>query len=156
MTKKALLTLITFIIVLGTIGFALNTLFGLNTVSYITVYNNNGIIMQKYDLWSYIENIRYQFDDISKLAIEVPNLQWNAGNNVYQQMVNGLIQIGKCIIMGLNIMIYPLRIAFYIIGVVLALIGLNMQEYGNNPLNWLITLVKAFIDFYIPQPPQLY
>ena len=146
--KKLIIPIIT----LGVVGFSLNLVFGANTIAYLTPINVNGVIMYKYDIYSYINNIKYQFDDISKLVIDFPNLNWTPQSNPIDTVILIIANIARIMLTGVNILIYPLRVAFYIIGVILAIIGLQMNIYEStqNPLFWLIYLIKTIIQFQIP------
>lgn len=143
--KKVLTTLSIVIIGIGVIGFALNTVFGMQTISYMTLENVNGVWMYKYDIWNYIENLRNNFEQIAELSITIPDLTWSNTDNLTVDMVKNLQVIANIILFGLNILLYPLRIAFYIIKTVLAIIGLPMADAdtSGNPLNWLIQLCKT-------------
>ena len=144
--KKPILALITITIVIAVIGTAINLVFGVNTVSYIKTVTANGITFKTYDFKSYLDTLSYQFNDLSKLQLELPPKQ------DYSEILGVLKEILNVIIFAINIMMYPLRVAMYIIGIILAILGINLQTYDNNPLAWLITLINTLTQLQIPYP----
>ena len=144
--KRAIISLVSLSILIGVIGSALNFVFGVNTVSYISTVEIHGVTMQKYDFIKYLETLSYQFTDVSKLQLYIPTFDWTSG------ILEVIVSIGKVLVLGLNILIYPFRIAGYIIGLLLAIVGINTQSYANNPLRWVIQLVNTLTTLQIPMP----
>lgn len=143
--KKAFVVITTVTLMIGVIGTALSLLFGANTVSYIQTINVNGVTFKTYDFKSYVEQLNYQFNDLSRLELYLPPL--SSEDDILTWLKNLLLVV----IFATNIFLYPLRIGSYIVGIVLALIGINMQA-TDNPLHWLVVLFQTITELQIPYP----
>jgi len=152
--KRILYTLTIGSITLGVIALALNTVFGYGTVTYLTRIRIYDTWMWKYDFWNYVENIRNSFTNVSELSLSMPDREWETlqATNFGSALGNNLAMILDYIIIGLNVLFYPLRIIFYAIQILLSLIGLPTVTgtYGSNPMKWLIDLCKFFVTLQIP------
>ena len=144
--KKAIISILSISILIGVIGSGLNLVFGANTVSYISTVEIHGVAMQKYDFINYLKTLSYQFTDVSKLQLTLPTFNWGGS------VLEAIASVGKILVLGINILIYPIRVASYIIGMLLAIVGINTQTYENNPLKWVIVLVNTLTELQIPMP----
>lgn len=143
--KKAFVVVTVVTLMIGVIGTALSILFGANTVSYIQTINVNGVTFRTYDFKSYVEQLNYQFNDLSRLELYLPPL--SSQDDILTWLKNLLLVV----IFATNIFLYPFRIASYIVGIILALIGINMQA-TDNPLHWLVVLFQTITELQIPYP----
>ena len=155
--KKAFATIFVFIIFVGVTGFALNTVFGMNTVTYLDIEQVNGIWIYKYDLWRYIENVRANFTQFANLQIRLPSMNWQNTGNWMQDFALNFVVFSNVFIAFANIIIYPMRVAFYIIQILLALVGLPIGDIATSsesPLAWLGQFTQAIISLQIPYALQ--
>lgn len=140
------------VILIGTIGVALNILFGQNTITYLEIYKPTGsnLTFFKYNFWNYIDNIRTSIQDTTRLSLQNNPRTWsNAGT--WDGLVNNLAYILNVIVLGLNVLMYPFRIAGYIIKTILAFSGINViNPEQTNGLKWLVELVNFLQVLAIP------
>ena len=129
-----------FFIIIGIIALALNLSLGWNTVTYIQATRYNGLIYYKIDAWAYVNNVKNSFTTWPKIFVETPTRQWdNSGIDIGNNMAVML----DWFFFVCNIIIFPLRLAGYIIQCILAIIGLQVVETpDSNPLKWLVDFTK--------------
>lgn len=147
--KKLFYRIIPLVIGLGVIGLALNTMFGANTVTYLSTFESHGIIYYKYDIWNYLQNIKNTFTNVSILQLNLITRTWETdGSDMFAMLVNNLAYIADLFIFGINIFMYPIRIIFYIMRITLSIIGLPTipGTYNGNPMTWLIDLTNKLAN----------
>lgn len=153
---KPIIKLLILGILIGCIGIGLNTVFGTNTVSFISQHNINGVSFYKYDFWGYIENIRGTIQNTAQLELHFPARTWQANisnlTEFWDALINNLAVMLDWFIFANNILLYPLRIIFYIIQILLSLFGIPTLpgSYDNNPLKWLIVAAQFMTTAEIP------
>lgn len=160
---KAFIKAALFISTIAMIAFALNFIFGneqTNTyvVSYLSKQTINGVTFYKYDVFNYLKNLEATFTDTPQLFLHLPEREWaNIDTGIleeefWQDLVNNLAFMLNVVITAINILLFPIRLVFYLVQTLLAIIGLPMVEgtYQNNPLKWLIDIVKTLTVLEIP------
>lgn len=142
--KNLLLKIVTFTIVIGIVGFAINTLFGSQTILYLqkkTFYvNGNSWYMWEFKWWDYIKNLQTTATDGSILQFDLPTRVWN------NDILNNLAVLGNFLIMIVNFLLYPIKVGAYLIQNVLALLGVNNDVTNTrNGLAWLVEFVRNIL-----------
>ena len=146
-------------IIIGVIAVAINTLFGNETIDFITKYRdtNSGIIYYKYNGLAYLNNIEMSLGNTAVLELKLVTKEWQdiTGTIVEEQfwaaLGNNLAVMLDYIILGLNVLLYPIRIAGYFMLQLLAIIGLNVVKPNENgSLYWLIKLAEGLAKTQIP------
>lgn len=158
--KRVIYSLTIGTILLGIIALSLNTLFNAKVVTYISQININGIVMQKLDVFSYLKNVEQSITNVAQLELRLWTRTWITkveGNDIFEWLQNfwsvfsnNMAYILDVIIGVANIFLYPIRIIFYAIQIILSIIGLPMQDYAANPLGWLIRISKFLTELQIP------
>ena len=144
--SKLIGKILVFTIVMGIVAFALNTVFGHDTVLLLSKeahYLPNGAkwYMWKFNWWEYVSNLHTTVTDASVLQFKLPERQWD--NNV----ANNLALIMDYLIVIINVIIYPLKLASYLLQNVLALLGINMDATNeNNGLAWLVIFARDMLS----------
>lgn len=140
---------------IGVIGFSLNMIFGMETITYITQHKTNGITYYKYDFFNYITGIRDTLANPSELKLTIQDLNWItigsgwSADQFWQAIGNNLAYMLNVIITGLNVLLYPIRVGAYVLRFALTLIGLDITNTAN-PLYWLVSTVNTLIGLQIP------
>lgn len=142
---KAIKQIVTFIIIIGVVALALNTLLGPTTMTYLTKERIaiNGVdpfFIWKIDVWGYINNVQLTATDISVLEFKLPTRQWTS------DLLNDLAFLLDILILILNVILYPIRLGAYFIRNILAFFGINQNT--NDPTNglaWLVYLVRDIL-----------
>lgn len=142
--KAVVLKVGIFIMFIGIIALALNMTLGWNTITYLTATRHNDLIYYKLDAAKYIENIKNSFATWPKIFVEqVPEIEWS---NDIANISNNFKIILNYIIFAINILIFPLRLAGYIVQSILAIIGLQIVDTPRgNPLAWLVDFTKVMM-----------
>lgn len=150
MTKKILILMLA-VCILGVVALALNQILGnVISLSYKEEIGNTGLYWQKYSTWSYIQNLKNAFRDTTELSLNLPTRTWQGSGDGWGWLSNDLALILDYIILVINILLYPLRIGFYMVQIVMSLIGIDTINYANNPLKWLIDLTYRIKSLQIP------
>lgn len=148
---KPFKTLAIILIMIGTIGIALNMIFGSDSVSYLSVDYVNNIKFYKYDFASYISNLRATLSQTTQLNLQTNPRTWQDGSTLtWTALINDLAFILNYIIFAINILIYPFRIGGYILQNTWAILGLNSNMSGQNPIYWLWILSRVMTGLQIP------
>lgn len=145
-------------LMIGVVAIGINMLFGTNTVSFIyrERVEASGLYWYKYDFWGYINNLKNSIADTAQLELSIQTRDWvNITSTIVQEQFwvdlgNNMAVILNWILFGLNVMLYPFRIAAYVIKQLLAFIGINTQSSTNNGLWWLVQLVRFLTGLQIP------
>lgn len=151
--RRAFMPLIYFTIIIGFIALTLNMTIGKNTISFLYPSSQgNGILMWKYDLASYIKNIKDNATQVTELELTLPDREWQNLSILEfgEQLGNNLALILDWIIFVINIFIYPLRIGAYFLRNFMAIIGINVTSPSGNGLWWLRQIVNFLISLQIP------
>lgn len=149
--KRQIIKAITFLICIGVLGMAINTLFGYETITYlqkqqITMLNGNHFYIWKYDFWTYIKNIQLAITNLNEFTLNLPTRQWS-GTDV----ANNILLLLDYVIVVINVLLYPLRIGAYLLNNMLAILGINNDlNASNNGLKWLYIFVNNVIGLEIP------
>lgn len=144
--------IIKYTIILGVIGFCLNMIFD-NAIGFLQIERYNGVLIYRYDYFSYMENLRQSFTGTTELTLELPTRIWQNTNanmineEFWEVMGNNLALIFDYLIFALNILLWPLRLMAYFLRGVLAIIGLNVISPQESTLKWLIDLVNNMVNF---------
>lgn len=152
---KAIRNVAICMLMIGVIGFSLNLIFGLDTITYISEHQTNGITFYKYNFLAYVQGIRNTLSDPSELRLNLQTLTWQttSANFTQQQfwevLGNNMAFSLNVVITGLNIFLYPIRVGAYAVRFLLSLIGLNINDTSNS-LNWLVQTIQILINLQIP------
>lgn len=154
---KTFKKIVKYIIILGSIGVALNYLFGNNTIPYIQRVQIEGtwLTWLRYDLNGYIRNLETSTTDTTALQLIMPTRVWlqTSASMVEQEfwdvLGNNMALILDYIIMALNILIYPLKVGGYVLGIILSLLGINLNNTESD-IYWLCQIVNSFKTLSIP------
>lgn len=146
------------LILVGVIAIALNTIFGWQTVTYLSVYRTgNNIYLYKFNIWGYVENLKNSFGTVTYLGLDTPSRQWvNITSTIiesqfWEDLGNNMALMLDWVLFGLTIMIYPFRIGGYIILQLLAILGINTIDANMaGGLNWLVIVAQFVRDLQIP------
>lgn len=148
---KKFVTLMLAVCVLGVIALALNQILGnVINLSYKEQIGNTGLYWQRYDTWAYIQNLKNSFRNTTELSLNLPTREWEYSNSGWGWLSNDLALLLDYIILVINILLYPLRIGFYMVQIIMSLIGIDTINYANNPLKWLIDLTYRIKSLQIP------
>lgn len=146
------------VIILGVIAIALNFVFGNNTIPYIQkqpIADSTWMVWYKYDLNGYLRNLETTITDTTELKLQMPTRVWMytvAGileQEFWDVFVNDLAVILDYIIMILNVLIYPLKVGGYVLGIVLSFLGVNLY-YEESDIHWLCEIALSFKALSIP------
>ena len=151
--RRAIMPVIYFTIIIGFIALTLNMTIGKNTISFLyPSEQSNGILMWKYDLASYVKNIKDNATAVTELEITLPPREWEDLSILEfgEQLGNNLALILDWIIFIVNIFIYPLRIGAYLLRNFMAIIGINVTTPNQNGLWWLRQIVNFLVSLEIP------
>ena len=135
-----------FSIIIGVFAIALNTAFGLNTISYLSKHplNNGSDRIGYYYIFSfknYMQNLNIAINNTASLKIEYPPTNWELGDVSKS--------IGNILIFVANVLLYPLRISAYIINVMLGILGVNQNINDElNGLGWLVKFVQEALQIF--------
>ena len=149
--KHKLIKIVTFLICIGVLAMALNTIFGNETIVYLSkvevpMANGGRFYMYKYDFWNYIENIRTAIQDLSEFTLNLPTREWSSTD-----IANNILLLIDYIIVIINVLLYPLRIGAYLLNNLLAIFGINKDlTSARNGLKWLYIFVDKVIGIEIP------
>lgn len=156
--KKTIITLFTSVMIIGVIALALNNMFG-NVVNLSTqeaIPGGSGLTWYKYDTFGYIENIKNTFKNTAQLTLTQPTREWQSASfdfwdqgDFWEATWNNLALFLDWIIFGLNVLLYPIRLGGYFLQIVMSLLGINVIQYENNPLKWLIDLTYFLTNLEI-------
>jgi len=143
------------IIVLGVVALALNMALGGGVIEYIHQHQipNTNLTWYEYDVWGYVDDLRNSFRSIDQISLEMPSREWlELDRDFWERLGNNLALMLDYLIMVINLLLYPLRIGFYFIQIILNILGINTLQgsYENNPLKWLIDLTYVFKNLQIP------
>lgn len=155
--KKILISMITFTIIIGIVALSINTAFGNQTITFIEKVRyqtgNTHFYYYRFTWWEYITNLSLTTTDTSILIFDMPTRQWQAiQGNVFedvwwQYLGNDLAVILNYIIMGINILLYPLKLGAYLLRNVIALLGINQNTNDQyNGLAWLVIFVRDILS----------
>ena len=122
---------------IGVIGIALNIIFGSETIGYIQSHNNGYITYYTFDFGSYFKNVSMQIQNYYDLSLQTPS---DTGD--------GFKNIANYLIMGINVLLYPIRVGGYIIRVVFTIMGINMTNPSQN-IQWLVDFINATVGLTI-------
>lgn len=143
--KNLILRIVTFTILMGIVALTINTAFGSETVLFLQKEQHftlgNKWYIWKFNWWGYISNLQTSTTDTSILQLELPPRQWNS------DIANNLGLIMDYLILIINILLYPLKLASYLVTNVLAIFGVNMDVTNNkNGLAWLVIFVRDMLS----------
>lgn len=154
--KYNIFLVIAFFTIIGTIGFAINTLFSTNEdqiFSYISkdlywININSGISIYKFDINKYIKNVEMTLTSLKAFNFKLP--QMYEINNI-NDSIRLLANIGNVLISIFNITLYPLQIGGYVLINILGILGINTGLDINNPvpesaLKWLIDMANYLVN----------
>lgn len=149
---KPLYKLVLGTIIIGVIALGINTVFGNNTITYLTYNEINGVGFYKYDFWNYVDNIRNTIQNTAQLELHTPTRTWIDNLTGFGDLGNNLALMLDWFIFANNILLYPLRVIFYVMQITMSIIGIPTIDgtYNNNPLKWLIDLTKFMTGLEIP------
>lgn len=152
---KALKTVAIVFVIIGTIGIAINMLFGYNTISFLQRQRVEqlDVWIWQFDALSYIKNIETSINDLSRLQLQLPTRQWIYNADLTNWPIVLMLNMGTMvdyIILVLNILLYPLKVGAYVVRQILAFIGVNILDTTNNPMKWLIDFVNNIMNASIP------
>lgn len=152
---KPFITIMTFLVIIGVVGVALNLALGNQTVMYLTKtrIDASGLYAYEFNFYNYLDNLRMAISNTTELNLELPTRTWQAMTltDFGTALGNNLALMLDYIIFGLNCLIYPFRIGGYLIRNMIALIGINMStNYAYNGMAWLVQLSQFLIDIQIP------
>ena len=154
---KAVLKVITGLIILGVIGYSLNLVLPGTIVSYITKEMHMGQTIYRYDLYAYIEELKTTLSSIDVFEIEFFEREWvDIDSNIFESefweaLVNNLAYMLDVVIFAINLILYPFRFMFWVIKFILALIGVAVNDPNlNNGLQWLIQAINFMAGLQIP------
>lgn len=138
------------IIMLGTIGYIINSIFNRNSVSFLHPIVISGETYYTYDLLGYIKNIKETITDLSILELATPEREWSNAGNI-QAIINNLVVIFNWIYMPINVILWPIRIVGYLLLNLLALIGINIQNptYSSGLIKTLTWITQNLSIPYI-------
>ena len=149
--KRTILKIVTFLICIGVVAMAINTIFGNETVTYLTkeqidMVNGTHFYIWKFDFWKYIENVQLSIQNVNEFTLNLPTRSWSSTD-----IANNIAIVVDYIIVVINVLLYPLRIGAYLLNNVLALLGLSADmNAAHNGLKWLYTFVDKVIGIEIP------
>ena len=146
---KNIKTTIIFLILIGTIGIAINMIFGTGNVTYLSRFQVEGVTYYKYDFHAYFENVTDNIQAVTELNLQLPTRTW-INNLSWSSLANNLAIILDYIIFGLNILMYPFRIGGYIIINTWTILGIKPQVDSASPIYWLYHLAEWMISLQIP------
>lgn len=143
--KSIVLKILTFSILMGIVALTINTAFGSETVLFLQKEQHFTLgskwYIWKFNWWGYVNNLTTSTTDVSVLQLELPPRQWNS------DIANNLGLIMDYLILIINILLYPLKLASYLVTNVLALFGVNMDVTNSkNGLAWLVTFVRDMLS----------
>ena len=88
------------------------------------------------------------------LNIKLPTRQWeNNGIEIIgllDDIINNLCVIMDWGLFAINIMLFPFRVICYLVQILLAFVGINIDVTNNNAFTWLINLTNYLIPIQIP------
>lgn len=148
--KRKIIKIITFLICLGVLAMGINTIFGNETITYLSkiridLTNGQHFYIWRYDFWTYIKNIQTAIQDVSEFTLNLPTRQWN------NDVANNVLLLLDYVIVVINILLYPLRIGAYLLNNILSILGVNNDMNAtNNGLKWLYQFVRVVIGIEIP------
>ena len=149
--KRNLIKAITFLICIGVLGMAINTLFGYETITYlqkqqINLLNGEHFYIWKFNFWGYVQNIQLAITNLNEFTLNLPNRQWSTTD-----VANNLLLLIDYVIVVINVLLYPFRVGAYLLNNMLALLGINNDlNAPNNGLKWLYIFVNNVIGLEIP------
>lgn len=153
---KIIKYVITWTIIIGVIGFAINLAWP-NTISFLTKEFNSYSQAQpywKYDFRAYIQNMGIAAQKTTYLKIKLPTRQWeNNGIEIIgllDDIINNLCVIMDWGLFAINIMLFPFRVICYLVQILLAFVGINIDVTNNHGFSWLISLTNYLIPIQIP------
>ena len=149
--------MIKLIIILGTIAVALNLLFGNNTIQFVQKQQINGtwLTWYSYDIQGYVRNLETTITDTTDLQLILPTRTWidtdasMITSEFWDALGNNLALILDYIIMAINILIYPLKVGGYVLGIVLSLFGIELTNESSD-IYWLCNISQIFKALSIP------
>ena len=152
---KPFITIMSFLVIIGVVGVALNLGLGNQTVMYLTKtkIDASGLYAYEFNFYSYLDNLRMAISNTTELQLELPTRQWEWMTDIWnwEPLGNDLALILDYLIFGLNCLVYPLRIGAYLIRNILAILGINMStNYAYNGMAWLVQLSQFLISIQIP------
>lgn len=148
--KRQIVKIVSFLIAIGIVGMAINTLFGYETITYlqkqqINLLSGEHFYIWKFNFWKYIQNIQLSITNLNEFTLSLPTRQWN------QDVWNNILLLIDYVIVVINIILYPLRIGAYLLNNILAILGIsNDLTSDHNGLKWLYIFVNNVIGLEIP------
>ena len=140
---KAIRTIAITFIVIGSIGIAMNLLFGYNTMAFLSRIRieETDVWVWKFDGFNYLKSIETSFTDTSRLELNLPSRTWQWQGELFSMIANNLAVLVNYVIVIFNVLLYPLKVGAYVSRQMLALLGMNITG-GDSPLQWLIDLIN--------------
>lgn len=129
------------IIILGTIGIALNIFFKGQAIGFLEYHETAYVQYYTYNFHDYFLNLKQSLNNYDKLTLTIPV-------NDFSGFVEGLTTIANYLIMMINILLYPIRIGAYVGKILLSLIGFNMTNPIENT-QWLVQFIDSGINLQI-------
>lgn len=146
-------SLMIFFIILGTIGIALNILFGANTMIYVnrSIILGTNLTWYKFDILAYKNQLEIAIKDTTILQLKTPTKRmWNIDiTNWGDAIVHNLKVIVDYIIFIINIILYPFKIGGYALRFALSLLGLNYTSEASS-VYWMGQLANGLVSVEIP------
>lgn len=147
--------IITWTIIIGLIGFAINKQWP-NTISFLSKEFNSFSTAQpywKYDFREYVKNLGIAAQKTTDLAIELPTRKWESDGweliSILDDIINNLCVMLDWGLFAINIMLFPFRVICYLVQILIAFVGINIDPTNNNAFSWLIKLTNYLIPIKI-------
>lgn len=142
--KNLILRIFTFTILMGIVALAINTVFGRESILFLTkerhlLPDGSAWYMWKFNWLGYVQNIQTTAADASVLQFKLPQIDLTDFLGVLKTILNFVILL-------INILLYPFRASSYFLQNILALLGVNQDTSNiNNGLAWLITFIRDIL-----------
>jgi len=148
--KNKIAIIFTFVIVVGVLALAFNTILGRDTIMLLEkeriVAGTTSFYIYKIDIGKYIQNIQLATSNISILVFDMPSRQFVAVQTL-SDIGNNIAVLIDYVIMIINVMLYPIKIGSYLLQNVLAIVGINNDTTNiNNGLAWLVIFVRDILS----------
>lgn len=140
-------------IIIGVMGYALNTIWP-NTITFLATKTTNPmpnfqVNIKTFNFQNWLQNISIAASKTTELTLKMPTRTWTSDANlfnIFDMLVNNLALILDYGILAINIVMFPFRIIAYIVELLLAFIGFNINNTEGNAFKWLMELLSWFIN----------
>ena len=139
-------------IIIGVMGYALNYIWP-NTITFlepVTAHpmSNFSVDIQTFNFHAWFENLSIAASKQTTLTLDMPTRKWISDPGIFEifeMLVNNLALILDYMILAINVAIFPFRLIAYIVQLVMAFVGLNVNS-PNSAFKWLFDLIDWFIN----------